>query len=48
MSDEPYTVDPLIFENTFNYTIARFSSIFLHNDSLKMSLVAPEKQMDKS
>jgi hypothetical protein len=34
MSSEPYTVDPLIFENTFNYTIARFPSLLPpHNSS---------------
>lgn len=33
MSDDPYTVDPLLFENTFNYTIARFPGMLTNSDS---------------
>jgi hypothetical protein len=32
MSDDPYTVDPLLFENTFNYTIARFPGMLTNNN----------------
>ncbi len=30
MSNQPYTVDPLIFQNTFSYTITRFPSLIPH------------------
>lgn len=46
MSEEPYTVDPLLFENTFNYTISRFPGMLPQKDSHNINQEASIKQSD--